>query len=64
MSAIRTLLRESIDYAGLFPPARLPLEEAFDNYLRYRTEPEAWMLARFVIPVGRLDELDLTLAAG
>lgn len=56
---LTALLAHIVDYAGLFPPARLPLEEAFDNYVRYRTEPERWMLARFVIPVGSLEELAL-----
>ncbi len=55
--ALRAFLGEIIDYAGLFPPAGLPLDEAVHNYARYRHDPEAWMLARFVMPVGRLDEL-------
>ena len=46
-----------IDYAGLFPPALLPLQEAFPNYTRYRSGPDAWMLARFICPVGRLKNL-------
>src|SRR5262245_38924762 len=55
--ALRALLGGIIDYAGLFPPAQLPLEEAIRNYARYRTEPESWMLGRFVIPATRLKEL-------
>jgi hypothetical protein len=42
-----------IDYAGVFPPAALPLEQALANYERYRASPEAWMLGRFVLPVGQ-----------
>ena len=38
-----------IDYAGLFPPARLPLEAAIRNFHRYQGSPERWMLSRFVI---------------
>jgi hypothetical protein len=58
MSAgLRTLLRGVIDYAGLFPPARLPLEEAIRNYARYRAGPDGWMLGRFVCPASRLQEL-------
>jgi hypothetical protein len=56
-ASLRALLSGLIDYAGLFPPASLPLEPALDNYLRYRTEPEAWMLGRFICPAGRLEEL-------
>jgi hypothetical protein len=51
------LLAGIIDYAGLFPPAKLPLDQAFQNYLRYRAEPDSWMLARFVCPAHRLKEL-------
>jgi hypothetical protein len=55
--ALRALLSGIIDYAGLFPPASLPLEPAIRNYARYRTEPEAWMLGRFICPAERLNEL-------
>lgn len=55
--ALQAFLGEIVDYAGLFPPADLPLHEAIHNYARYRHDPEAWMLARFVMPVGRLEEL-------
>lgn len=54
---LRALLADIIDYAGLFPPAELRLREALQNYVQYRQEPEAWMLGRFVIPVGRLGDL-------
>lgn len=55
-AGLRALLSEVIDYAGLFPPARLPLETAVANDLRYRQSAEAWMLSRFVCPAGKLDE--------
>jgi hypothetical protein len=57
-SAVRALLSGIIDYAGLFPPAKLPMEQALRNYLRYRTEPESWMLGRFICPASRLAELE------
>jgi hypothetical protein len=56
-ASLRAFLSGVIDYAGLFPPANLPLDEAVRNYARYRNEPESWMLGRFVVPVGRLAEL-------
>jgi hypothetical protein len=56
-ASLRALLSEVIDYAGLFPPAKLPLDQAVRNYARYRTEPEAWMLGRFICPAARLAEL-------
>ena len=51
------MLSDIIDYAGLFPPADLDLRRSVDNYARYRHDPESWMLARFVLPVSRLDDL-------
>ncbi|MDX1672391.1 MAG: hypothetical protein R3211_08610 [Balneolaceae bacterium] len=51
-------MKEIIDYAGLFPPAGLPLDQALGNYSRYRKGPYRWMLSRFIIPVGKLPELD------
>ena len=54
---MRALLAGVIDYAGIFPPAALPLEESIRNYARYLQEPEAWMLGRFICPAARLAEL-------
>lgn len=54
---LRALLLNIIDYAGMFPPADLSLDEAIRNYAHYRHGRESWMLGRFVIPVGRLDDL-------
>lgn len=48
------LLSEVIDYAGLFPPAQLELDPAIRNFARYRKEPSAGVLGRFVIPAAKL----------
>jgi hypothetical protein len=56
-ASVRALLAGIVDYAGMFPPAKLPLDQALRNYLRYRTEPDAWMLGRFICPAARLGEL-------
>ncbi len=61
MSAIRTLLAKSIDYAGLFPPAELDMGTALQNYARYLSGPSSWALGRFIVPVSRLAELELAL---
>ncbi len=50
-----------IDYAGLFPPAALSMEDAFSRYLVHRQSEDSWMLARFVCPAGRLEELEFLL---
>ncbi|MCE2792120.1 MAG: hypothetical protein ACK493_08230 [Planctomycetota bacterium] len=56
MSSLQTLLTDILDYAGLYPPAGLPLPEVVSNYSGYLQHPAAWMLARLIIPVQRLDE--------
>jgi hypothetical protein len=54
----KALLTGLIDYAGLFPPAGLGMEESVAEYARQRQGPEAWMLGRYVVPAGRLVELE------
>ena len=56
--SIRILLSEIIDYAGLFPPASLEMEQAVANYALYREDPNAWILARLIVPVARLAEFE------
>jgi hypothetical protein len=56
--SLRALLDGLIDYAGLFPPASLPLDEAATLYARYRSGPDTWMLGRFIAPAARLQSLD------
>ncbi len=46
-----------VDYAGLFPPASLDIRAAVAEFARHQTEPEAWMLGRFIAPAGRLEEI-------
>jgi hypothetical protein len=60
MHTVHTLLRQSIDYAGLFPPAGLGMRAAVGNYLRYRAGPDAWALGRFIVPATRLTEFEET----
>jgi hypothetical protein len=54
--SIRILLAEIVDYAGLFPPSKLPMAEAVHNFALYRGSRYSWMLGRFVAPVERLGE--------
>lgn len=58
LCAIRKLLGQIIDYAGLFPPAKLPLERAMHDYAAYRQHTFQWMLSRFVCPTRKFSELD------
>ena len=57
LPSVRAFLSGLIDYAGLFPPAKLPLEQALRNYADYRSGPDAWMLGRFIVPAARLAEV-------
>ena len=54
--SLHTLLHTIVDYAGLFPPAGLGMDAALGLYGEYQQSTHAWMLARFVVPVARLDE--------
>jgi hypothetical protein len=56
-TSIQTFLSQIIDYAGLYPPASLSLEDAIRNFVKYQSNPDVWMLSRFVIPAKRLSEL-------
>lgn len=59
--AVHAALERIVDYAGLFPPAQLPLAEAVAEYERERRSRHSWMLGRFVVPVARVVELDALL---
>lgn len=61
--SLRALLAGSIDYAGLFPPAGLAMREAVARYAADRRGPCSWMLGRFVVPVGSLEEFAAARAA-
>ncbi|HET6350353.1 MAG TPA: hypothetical protein VFH88_14855 [Candidatus Krumholzibacteria bacterium] len=54
---LHALLHTLVDYAGLFPPAGLSMDDAVARYATYHASDHAWMLGRFVVPVARLDEL-------
>jgi hypothetical protein len=57
-NSIRALLSGIVDYAGLFPPARLSMIPAVQNYARYLAGEHSWMLGRFVVPASRLIEFE------
>jgi hypothetical protein len=61
MNTLIPLLRQSIDYAGLFPPASLSLSETVENYRLHRNSTASLMLSRLVIPVSKLAELGQTV---
>lgn len=53
-SSLRAFVSGLLDYAGLFPPAALPMAGALENYAGYRGHP---MLGGFVIKVDQVTAL-------
>ena len=60
--ALARLLENFIDYAGIFPPAKLEMKEAVENYQKYRQGAEARFLGRFVCSAARLEEFGQALS--
>lgn len=58
LSAARVLLRDLIDYAGLFPPASLAMAPSVANYDAYSRSEWKWILGRFIVPAVRLGEFE------
>jgi len=56
-------LTHLIDYAGLFPPARLDMHAAVAGYRAARSGESSWMVDRFICPASRLGEFATVLAA-
>jgi hypothetical protein len=56
-SAGHAFLTGILDYAGLFPPAQLPMNEAWARFSRDRTTTDGWILGRFLCPGKQLAEL-------
>lgn len=57
MSSLRAFFSGIVDYAGLFPPAKLSMGDAVRAYAEHRSGEYRDLLGRFVVPVTRLDEL-------
>ena len=56
--SLQKFMNGLIDYAGLFPPAKLPLDEAIAEYIFHLKEDKKWMLGRFIIPITQLNDLE------
>src|ERR1039458_9485727 len=55
-ASLQALLSKLIDYAGLYPPAALPLHDVSEKYAAYRASTYAWTLNRVVLPFAKLAE--------
>jgi hypothetical protein len=58
MNSVNALTAGLIDYAGLFPPAKLGMREALGNYAEYLNGPDSAALGKFIVPANRLDEFE------
>ena len=56
MASLRSFLQGIIDYAGLFPPAKLDMDAAVRNYAEYRVGDDRDLLGRVILPATRLSE--------
>ncbi len=56
MGAAEVLLSRIVDYAGLFPPASLGMDEAVRKYQEALAGEYSALLGGFVVPASRLDE--------
>ncbi|HED54281.1 MAG TPA: hypothetical protein ENJ00_08785 [Phycisphaerales bacterium] len=55
-ASIDALIAGLIDYAGLFPPAKLGMGEACSEFARSLRGPHASALSHFIVPASRLVE--------
>lgn len=60
-SSASALLKNLIDYAGLFPPASLDMTSSVANYDLYLRSKWNWIVGRFIVPVARLNEFQIAL---
>ena len=67
IAALGNLLESVIDYAGLFPPARLEMDQAVATYATERGGIHQAMLRHFIVPAKqhiKFEQFDATVAAG
>ena len=57
-NSLQKVMDGLIDYAGLFPPAKLSLEQAINEYISHFSDQKKWMLGRFIIPISQLNDLE------
>ncbi len=55
---LQKLLQQAIDYAGVFPPARLPLSSAVEEFVQLITSDKRWILRGFVVPAENVPRLE------
>ena len=54
VESLSEMLQQPIDYAGMFPPAKLELGDAVDEYITFMESEDAWIANRFIVGQGNL----------
>lgn len=57
--SLEALLSGAIDYAGLYPPAALPLPIVAERFQGFLASPERWLMNRLVLPQSQLGAIQL-----
>lgn len=60
-ASLSALLTSAIDYAGMYPPAKLPIAEAANEYLDLKLSGDSWLVDHFVVGSNKLGELESAL---
>jgi len=60
LKSVDALLTGLVDYAGLFPPASQDMRPALESYASYLESPDRPALGRFIVPISRLEELEVS----
>src|SRR5690348_11536160 len=62
LQSIRSLMAGLVDYAGLYPPAKLPMQASVEAFAHARAGTHEWVLGRFICPASRLEEFSRAAA--
>lgn len=59
---VEALLSKAFDYAGMFPPSKLELNPAVDEFrILSGEEAHEWLLDRFICPANQIEEMDAAM---
>lgn len=56
MQSLNIFMQGLLDYAGLFPPANLPLQVSLKNFSEYYDHQQTNWLGKYILPVNKVDE--------
>lgn len=63
MQSLNIFMHKLLDYAGLFPPAKLPLLESLINYAAYTKHAQKDWLGRYILPCNKISaSMEIILA--